>query len=278
MTVASFDSRRRLVNGVVVPFFKDRLLDEIVAPDIQSFLASRSDVVGATRNRALTAVSAIFRRAIDLGIVATNPAKDVRRAKETRLALTLVPDRRIDDLLGLIAEPQRTFYALLVDSGMRLSEAMRLEWADVDFDEATLHVRVSKAKRPRIVVMTSSLRASLFAHYQLRTLSISGPCRVFPLAMAENRHLQYSWRKPFKDAAKAIGVPALRVHDLRHLYAVSLVRRNIDLPTVQAVLGHSSLLSTLRYAEYADDSAAFRAARAIDASRGHSRPAGPSGR
>ncbi len=88
MTEASFDSRRRLVNGVVVPFFRDRLLDEIAAPDVQRFLASQSDVAGATRNRALTAVPAIFRRAIDLGIVAKNPAKDVRRSKESRLALS----------------------------------------------------------------------------------------------------------------------------------------------------------------------------------------------
>ena len=51
----------------------------------------------------------------------------------------------------------------------------------------------------------------------------------------------------------------------------------LELPDVQAVLGHSSLISTLRYAEYADGSAAFRAARAIDASRGHRTP-GPAGR
>ena len=144
---------------------------------------------------------------------------------------------------------------------------MRLEWPDVDFEQSTLHIRVTKAQRPRLVAMTARLRTALENHYQLRTLAISGPPRVFPQAMATHTNLRRCWRKPFKRAAKEIGVPTLRIHDLRHLYAIALVRRGIDLPTVQAVLGHTSLLSTLRYAEYMDGSAPFRAARALDESR-----------
>jgi integrase len=276
MTEASFQSRRRLVNGVLLPAFKGRLLDEITPPDIQRFIATKSGG-GATRNRSLTALSSIYRRAIDLGLLTKNPAREVRRAKEPRFPLTLVSDERVDALLARLPEPQRTFYLLLVESGLRLSEATRLEWPDVDFDLGAIHIRISKAKRPRTVAMTSALRKALFELFQGRTLPISGNQQVFPGAMGEDNNLRYLWRRPFKQAASAIGVPRLRVHDLRHLHAIALVRRNVDLPTVQAVLGHSSLLSTLRYAEYADDSAAFRAARALDASRSQGRTT-PGGR
>lgn len=275
MTESTWVSRRRMVRGVLVPHFRTRRLDAITTVDIRVFLASRTDVVGTTLNRYLTVLSGIFRRAIDLGLIARSPTRDVRRAKESRTALTIVPDDRLAEMLGRLEEPVRTFYLLLVESGLRLSEAMRLEWPDVDLDVGTLSVRISKAKRPRIVAMTQTLRAALFELFQRRTLSLTEPQRVFPDAMGEDKMLRYAWRNQFAHAAKAIGFAKLRIHDLRHLFAVALVRRGVDLPTVQNVLGHSSLLSTLRYAEYADGSAPFRAARALDASRQVARPSQP---
>jgi|GEM_PF-2213887 len=57
----------------------------------------------------------------------------------------------------------------------------------------------------------------------------------------------------------------MRIHDLRHLHAVNLVRLGLDLPAVQAVLGHTTLISTLRNAECADGTAARRAVGMLDA-------------
>lgn len=82
--------------------------------------------------------------------------------------------------------------------------------------------------------------------------------------MAGYGDLRWRWRRAFKEAAAAIGHPALRVHDLRHLAAINLVRAGLDLPSVQAHLGHKHLISTLRYAAYADATASARAARLQD--------------
>ena len=62
----------------------------------------------------------------------------------------------------------------------------------------------------------------------------------------------------------AIGRPELRIHDLRHLAAINLVRAGLDLPSVQTVLGHTTLISTLRYAAYSDNNAPMRAAALLD--------------
>ena len=275
MTESTWVSRYRLVRGILIPRFRGRRLDQITTVDIRLFLDSRTDVTGTTLNRYLTVLSGIFRRAMELGLIARSPTRDVRRAKEVRTALTIVPDDRVVEMIDRMEEPVRTFYVMLVESGLRLSEALRLEWGDVDFEHGTLTVRMSKAKRPRIVALTSRLRAALLEHHQRRMPSLIHPLRVFPLAMDEAKRLRYAWRRQFEVAATAIGFPKLRIHDLRHLHAIALVRRGIDLPTVQNVLGHSSLLSTLRYAEYADDSAPFRAARALDASRQNEAPGQP---
>lgn len=64
----------------------------------------------------------------------------------------------------------------------------------------------------------------------------------------------------------------MRIHDLRHTYAVDLVRVGVDLLTVQIVLGRAALISTLRYAEYAHGNAARRTVGGCDAM--HARPAG----
>lgn len=242
MTRASFDSRRWMVEGLLIPFFRGKFLDEIDPPEVQRFLSTREGTSSGTRNRNLTGLSAVFRRAIDLGLVTTNPAREVGRAKETRFPLTIVPDHVVEKLLAQIKEPMQTFYLLLVESGLRLSEGMRLEWSDVDFDAGTLHVRMSKAKRLRIAAMTSRLRAVLFETYQRRTIDLQSPRRLFPDAEESEGRLRCGWRRAFKKAASLMGLPHLRIHALRHLYAVALVRRAVGLPTVQAVLGHSSLL------------------------------------
>ena len=52
--------------------------------------------------------------------------------------------------------------------------------------------------------------------------------------------------------------------DLRHLAAINLIRAGVDLPTIQAHLGHKHLISTLRYTAYADQTASARAAEALD--------------
>ena len=91
-----------------------------------------------------------------------------------------------------------------------------------------------------------------------------GDARVFEAAAGPKDRLRTTWRKVFKRAAASIGHPRLRVYDLRHLTAINLVRVGIDLPTIQAHLGHKHLVSTLRYAAYADRSASDRAAKALD--------------
>ena len=93
---------------------------------------------------------------------------------------------------------------------------------------------------------------------------MKGADRVFPGATRRGNLLNEVWRRTYKSATVKIGHGRLRFHDLRHLTAINLIRAGLDLPAIQAVLGHRSLVSTLRYASYADDSAATRAADLLD--------------
>jgi integrase len=244
MTPRSFESRRRLVNRQLVPYFRGFSLRGVDGPQIREYLDAMRGVAGATRNRHQTVLSCIFRYAREAGMSDLNPALRVRRAREVVTPITVLDLATQDRLLTSIGEPQRTFFLLLLDTGLRLGEALDLEWQDLDLEKCTLYVRRSKAKRPRLVGLTRRLQTALHA---LRSTGSGAHARfVFPGARAAHYTLAWTWREQFKQAAKSLGYGRMRIHDLRHLHAVNLVRMGLDLPAVQAVLGHTTLISTLR--------------------------------
>ena len=264
-TEATYHVRRTTIENLLVPEFKGIYLDRITPARIEHFLAKRRRTVsGATCNRNLGTLSSIFIRAIKLGYLQDNPTERIDRDREGQKPLPLVPRDEQDRLLEFIPEEQRLLSVTALDTGMRLGELLRLEWGDVDAQTGRIRIRITKNKRPRMVHATGRVLAMLLALRAKRVVPISGPDLIFADAAA-GRCLAYAWRKAFKQAVAKIGRPELRFHDLRHLCAINLVRSGMDLPSVQAVLGHTSLISTLRYAEFQDDTAASRAAALLDA-------------
>ncbi len=262
-TESTYVTRKRLVEGVLLPAFRDMPLDEIRTRDIVRLLARLDQVGPATLNRVLTAASALFQRAKALGYVARNPARGIERAREPVLPIPLVSIAQQDRLLAAIPAEKRLLFFFALETGARLGEILRIRWTDVDFEEEALLFRHTKARRPRLLRMSLRIADALRdARARGGGAEARGP--VFAAAVGADGCLRYAWRRAFKKAAADIGYPELRIHDLRHLTAANLVRAGVDLPTVQAFLGHRHLVSTLRYAAYADETATARAARALD--------------
>ena len=265
-TAATHRTRRSLVEGKLVPFFRGRGLTGLGPADVERLLAAHAGVGPATRNRILGALSALLEHARRMGHVARNVAAGVPRAREQVLALPLVALDAQATLLAALPQAQRLLFLTALDTGARMGELLRLRWHDVDDVRGALLLRRTKSGRPRIVRASRRLRRAL-AEARVRAGTIHDAL-VFADAVGADGALRWAWRKPFKRAAAAIGHPTLRIHDLRHLAAINLVRAGVDLPTVQAHLGHRHLISTLRYAAYADETASSRAARVLDGLHG----------
>ncbi len=79
--------------------------------------------------------------------------------------------------------------------------------------------------------------------------------------------LRGHWYGHYRAAVKAAGLPPLRFHDLRHIYAVDLVRAGLPLPDVDKLLRHKTLTMTMRYASHAPRDASYRARDLLEAAR-----------
>lgn len=123
-------------------------------------------------------------------------------------------------------ETARTFITAICLTGMRKGEAFNLQASD--FIDGCVHVRKSKNFRQRIIPISPE------HHYIFENLP-------FPIS-------EWELRKAFDVARKAIAMPDLRIHDLRHTFASWLAEDpTIALTTIRDILGHSNLRMTDRY-------------------------------
>ena len=193
-----------------------------------------------------------------------------------KLPVILSPDE-VRRLLAAAALPRhRLMLRLAYGCGLRLGEVLRLRVADLDGGRATLWVRGGKGGKDRGLPLPAGLLDELRAYWRVQR----PPDYLFP-----NRHGQplhaATLQRAFGQALTASGLtkPAT-VHTLRHCYATHLLEAGTDLPTLQRLLGHNSVQTTMRYLHLRSER--LRQVRSPlelleDADRDGARPAAPGG-
>jgi integrase/recombinase XerD len=134
---------------------------------------------------------------------------------------------------------------VLYGTGLRIDEALSLEVSDVDGARGTLRVRHGKGNRPREARLSPALYQWLRSHW-----SKERPPRPYLLASRRTGRppTQDTVRHAFAMAAEQAGITKpVRPHVLRHSYATHLLEAGTDVRVIQALLGHRSLQTTMRY-------------------------------
>ncbi len=239
------------------PFFNGRWVDEITRPDVERWLIERvnKDGIGsATRSRLLNMISAFFRQAVALGHARANPAFGIRRQKETLKPVPYLDVAAQERVVASTEGDLRTLVTILLDTGMRLGEALRIRWSDVDFDRRVIVVRRSKNYTSREVPFTSRGQAALVAARNRDGKTPDGEDLVLDgvgrLDEAGEPKLCYPHRDVWMKCRATAGFPRLTLHDLRHVFAVTAVRAGVPLGELREILGHKSLAMVLRYARH----------------------------
>ena len=261
-------SRRRYVDLVLtrqlLPTFGTKQPDRIRRADVERWFDDYSRTAPGGANMALDLLRQIMKAASAAGHVDGDPTQGVKknpRPKFTRF-LSAEEIERLHSALGRLVKqrPARQAQAdvirLLLLTGCRKGEILKLKWSEVDGDA----LRLSDAKTGPRTVWLSEAAQGIIAR-QTRT----GSPYVFPSPRDPTRPLfdvLAFWHRARKEA----GIDNLRVHDLRHTVASQAVANGVPLPTVARMLGHSGPTMTLRYAHVSDrevEAAAERIGKAI---------------
>lgn len=258
---------------------------ELGAGAVEAFLsdlAVNGRVAASTQNQALSALLFLYREVLEIQL----PWLDnLTRAKPSqRLPVVLTPAEvravleRIDGVYGLMAR-------LLYGTGMRLMECVRLRVKDVDFGRNEILIRDGKGAKDRVTMLPAALAGPLQDHLVRRRVIYQDDLRDgraevwLPDALAKkypNAPTEWGWQFVFCSGSHSVdprsgrvrrhhidekllqramkkAVTAARLakpatpHTLRHSFATHLLEGGQDIRTVQELLGHSDVSTTMIY-------------------------------
>ena len=258
---------------------------EMGAPEVEAFLswlANERRVSVSTHKQALSALVFLYQKVLGLDLPWLG---EIGRPKSRVRLPEVLTHHEVARLLMLIDAEHRVLAQLLYGTGMRIMEGIRLRMKDIDFERRALVVREGKGAKDRVVMLPASLVPALreqLARARLlwaddRAAGRTGVFMpdaldrkypraaaswawfwVFPQAevsvdprtgLTRRHHVhEQAFQRAFKRAVGRAGIerPATP-HTLRHSFATHLLQAGYDIRTVQELLGHSDVSTTMIY-------------------------------
>jgi integron integrase len=255
------------------------------APELTQYLSSlavEGNVAASTQNQALSALLFLYREVLDQDVPWLNDV--VRTKRPARLPVVLTRDE-VRAVLRQLRGTPRLMAILLYGSGLRLLECARLRVKDVDFGRHQIIVRAGKGDKDRVTTLPTIISADLARHLDIVKKQHDLDLRhgagwvELPWALARkypNAGREWAWQWVFpatrlyvdretgqrrrhhlhesvvqravKDAVRHAGIPKRATcHTLRHSFATHLLEDDRDIRTVQELLGHRDVSTTMIY-------------------------------
>jgi integrase len=240
----------------------DAEVGHVTPGDVQAFLEHKLSlgVSARTVNLYRANLHRVFRLCMRPWLlIPYNPVSATEVLREERREPLLPTIGQYHELLNVISSHPmlRLFVILAWETGARSGELLQLEWADVDFERRFVTFandpargRQTKGRRSRTVPLSEDALNALREHAAtFRLLSPRSPY-VFKHLNAQTgisgNRLETVYLS-FKRAAKKIGLPTLRPHDLRHAFVTRKLAQGVPAQLVMRYVGHADLATTLRY-------------------------------
>jgi integron integrase len=258
--------------------------DTMAEPEITRFLealATRLRVSASTQNQAFSAILFLYRTVLGREL---KGLQGTARAKLPERVPVVLSPNEVAAILDGMNGPCELAASLIYACGLRITEALQLRIKDIDFDRKEILVRRGKGQKDRRTMLPPGLEVVLLTHLiavqkqyecdrQRGDIWVALPNRLgqkFPNAAREwawywafpatrtyvdaagrrfRHHLHETvLQRVFSAALRASGVAkAASCHTLRHSFATHLLERGYDLRTIQELLGHADISTTMIY-------------------------------
>ena len=265
------------------------LLGEQEISQFISFLATDRNVAASTQNQALNAIVFLYKHVLKIEL---GDFSQFIRAKRPENIPVVLTRQEVKKVLANLKGDHLLIANILYGSGLRLKEALRLRVQDIDFDQQVINVIDGKGGKSRRTMLPEHVKHLLMAHlervkiiheqdlgsglgevyipfaFSRKSPNAAKDIRwqyVFPSSTISkdprsNRmgrhHLNESVpRKAVKNASRKAGImKRVSPHVLRHSFATHLIEGGYDIRTVQELLGHKDISTTMIYTHVLQDS------------------------
>ncbi len=245
---------RHTVTRVLVPVFGPLLLEDITPPAIEAWRASLT-TSARTRNKQLTILNGIFRRAQKRFGLQRNPVLEIERMREPRQVNLDVfsPEEVMALVRAAETEQDAAIYLTAAFTGLRRGELIALRWRDVDFPGCVIRVRASYAAGALTTPKSGKLRSVPMAPQVASSLARLSAGATDDSLVFPGDHGGYldgsALRRRYKLALDRAGLRSLRFHDLRHTFGTRAIAK-ADILRVKEWMGHADVATTMRYLHY----------------------------
>jgi site-specific recombinase XerD len=258
---ASKDFKQRV--ELALPVFGNRIAESITTREFQDWVdekAEEREWTGGTQNRFKSSLSTVFREGMRAGKVSVNPARLIRRAKESlgRVRFLSYDEEAMlrkaiaANLPGRIKGDGESAFAQLdiaLHTGMRKSEQFTATWEQVDLERGFIYLLTTKNGSDRFVTLNSvAVQVLRILQERHKRLGLPPDSTLFH---SKREGLIKNPRKWFATALEQAEIKGVTWHTLRHTFASRLVMGGVDLKTVQELMGHKTIAMTARYAHLA---------------------------
>jgi integrase/recombinase XerC len=209
----------------------------------------------STIARKLSAIRSFFQFCVKKNWLQDNPAKVVATPKQEKSVPSFLSEEEMSQFLDLPQTDKpldlrdKAMLELLYATGLRVSELVGIDLADVSFEERLIRVK-GKGKKERIVPFGTMAENSLSGYLRMRRSINKGDVDGTALFL-NYRGKRITPRSVERTVDKYIKTTAVRrkisPHSLRHSFASHLLSRGADLRVIQELLGHESLATTQKY-------------------------------
>lgn len=260
--------------------------DEIEA--FLNHLASKKNVSGSTQSSALNAIAFLYREILEIELPNLDKLRRVKRKQNIPVVMTM---NEVEAVFERMCGTPRLMAEVIYGGGLRISECVMLRVKDVDFEQRSITVRAGKGNKDRVTLLPEAaipalkshllkvaqlhkadqlkgngyapMPNALYAKYPSASQSFAWQY-VFPSSTTRpwrdaSHHVRWhcspsTLRKAFQRAVKDAKVyKHVGIHTLRHSFASHLLEAGTDIRTIQKLLGHRHLETTMIYTHVKPD-------------------------